>query len=113
MGRADEPGKGGAWGAPFAPVADTPTGSGTGTVGAAWGRMGMGVPGRTGAGSRPDGEIRLELELGAGGGVGGWVRTTLGDAGRTPGCPVGMPCGMGRMDEAGRGGGMNPRVGAT
>ncbi len=105
VGRAAAPGNGGA----LLPSPCRAGGNGTGTVGADWGRIGMGVPARTGAGNRPEGVIRRELEFGAGGGMGGWVRTSAG-LGLTPGCPVGIRFCGGKGPEVGRGGGMKPRV---
>jgi hypothetical protein len=105
LGRDVAPGYGGATGG----VAEGTAAScvGIGAVAAICARVGEGEVGRIGCGKRPEGEIRRELEFGAGGGTGEFARTDVGTAGGRGGSVGITPgtLGVGRTPVGGRGGG--------
>ena len=78
---------------------------GMGAVTAEGARVGWGEVDRTGIGKRPDGEIRRELEFGAGGGTGELARTALGAGGIIPAAGTAGGVGRGRGGSTGTAGG--------
>ncbi len=86
VGRADPPGNGGA----SAEGTFVSAGVEIGAVAAVCALFGKGELARTGWGNRPEGEIRRELEFGAGGGTGELDRTALGIGGMPAGTAGGV-----------------------